>query len=58
MGRRAGVVESGENTRWTPFFNQVAHNLIVEVLDRSPLNLFPDVFLLFSFEGEFNEDLL
>jgi len=58
MGRRAGVVESGENTRRTTFFDQVAHNLIVEVLDWSPLNLLPDVFLLFSLEGEFDEDLL
>ena len=58
MGRRAGVVESGENTRRATFFDQVAHDLIVEVLDWSPLNLLPDVFLLFSLEGEFDENLL
>jgi len=58
MGRRTGIVESGEDTRRATFFDQVAHNLIVEVLDRSPLDLLPDVFLLFSLEGEFDEDLL
>jgi hypothetical protein len=58
MGCRAGVVESGENTRWATFFDQVAHDLVVEVLDRSPLDLLPDVFLLFSLEGELDEDLL
>lgn len=58
MGCRAGVVESSENTRRTTFFDQVAHNLVVEVLDRSPLDLFPDIFLLFSLESKFYEDLL
>ena len=58
MGRRAGIVEGGENSRWTTLFDQVAHDLVVEVLDRSPLDLLPDVFLLFSLEGEFDEDLL
>ena len=58
MCRRTGVVESGENPRWATLFDQVAHDLVVEVLDRSPLDLLPDVFLLFSLEGEFDEDLL
>ena len=58
MGRRASVVESGEDARRTTFFYKVAHNLVVEILDWSPLNLLPDVFLLFSLEGEFDEDLL
>ena len=58
MRRGTGVVESGENTRWATFFDQVAHDLVVEVLDRSPLDLLPDIFLLFSLEGQFDEDLL
>ena len=58
MGCRAGVIEGRENPRWAAFFNQVTHDLVVEILDRGPLNFFPNVFLLFSLEGEFNKDLL
>ena len=58
MGCRAGVVEGGKNARRTTFFDQVAHDLVVEVLDWIPLDLFPNVLLLFSLESEFDEDLL
>lgn len=58
MGCCAGVVEGCENPRWATFFDQVAHDLVVEILDRGPLNLFPNVFLLFGLEGELDEDLL
>lgn len=55
---RAGVVEGCENPRRTTFFNQVAHDLVVEILDRGPLNFLPNVFLLFGLESELDEDLL
>ena len=58
MGRRAGIVEGGKNPRWATFFDQVAYDLIVEILNRSPLDFLPNVFFLFSLEGEFDEDLL
>ena len=58
MGCRAGVVEGCKNARWTAFFDQVAYDLVVEILDRGPLNFFPNVFLLFGFESELDEDLL
>ena len=58
MGCRACVVEGCENTRRTTFFDQVAHDLVVEVLDWIPLDLLPNVLLLFSLESEFDENLL
>ena len=58
MGRRAGVIEGCENARWATFFYQVAHNLVVEILDWGPLNFFPNVFFLFSLESELDKDLL
>lgn len=58
MGCRAGVVEGSENARWATFFDQVANDLVVKVVNRSPLDLLPNVFLLFSLEGELDEDLL
>ena len=58
MSCRAGIVEGGEDAGWATFFDQVAHDLIVEVLDRGPLDLFPNVFFLLGLEGEFDEDLL
>ena len=58
VGGRASIVEGGEDTRRTSFLNEVAHNLVVEVLDRCPLDLFSDVFFLFRLQCQFNEDLL
>lgn len=58
MGCRASVVEGGKNARWATFFDQIADDLVVEVLDRSPLDLLSNVFLLLSLESEFDKDLL
>ena len=46
----ASVVESGEDTRGSSFFDEIAYNLVVKVLDGSPFNLFADVFLLLGLE--------
>lgn len=39
-------------------FNQIADNLIVEVIDVGPRNAFALVLLLFLLQNEFNEKLL
>ena len=52
------VVQGGEDTGRTAFFDKVAHNLVVEVLDRRPLDLLADVLLLLRLEGKLDEDLL
>ena len=54
----ASVVESREDAGWSSFFDKIAYNLIVEVFDGGPFDLFADVFFLFGFEGQLDEDLL
>lgn len=58
MGRRTSIVKRCEDTRWSTFFNEVTDDLVIEVLDWCPLDLFSDVFFLFRFQCKFNEDLL
>lgn len=58
MCSRRCVIEGGEDARWAALLDEVAHNLVVEVLDRRPLDLFCSILLLFCFEGELDEDLL
>ena len=53
-----GIIECREYSWGATFFNEVAYNLVIEVFDRVPFYLFPDIFLLFSLEGQFNKDLL
>lgn len=52
------VVECSEDSWRTAFFDEVTDDLVVEVLDRVPFDLFADVFFLLSFQGELDEDLL
>jgi hypothetical protein len=52
------VIESGKYARRTTFLYKVAYNLVVEIFDRCPGNLFSNILLLFGFQGQFNEDLL
>lgn len=58
MSSRACVVQGSKDPWRSALFYQVAHNLIVEVLDGGPFNLLADVFLLFGLQGQFDEDLL
>jgi hypothetical protein len=79
VGRRARVVEGGENARRAFLFDKFADDLVVEELDGRPFYLQKDsvsiarrvaqilstgshpftiVFLLFSFQRQFDEDLL
>jgi len=54
----ADIIEKREKTRRILTFDKIAHDLIVEELDRSPLNTFSDVLFLFFLEGLLNEVLL
>jgi len=58
MGCCASVVERGEDPRRTTFFDEVAYDFVVEILDGRPFDLFADVFFLLSFESKLDEDLL
>ena len=58
MRRCAGIIKRRKDARGLSFFNKVAYNLVVEVLDGRPLDLFPDVFFLLRLEGKLDEDLL
>jgi len=58
VGRGDGVVERGKDARRPLLFNQVADNLVVEVIDRRPLDLLADVLLLLRLERELDKDLL
>jgi len=53
-----GIVQSREDSRWSLFFNEVAHNLVVKILDRIPLNLFSNIFFLLGLQCQLDEDLL
>lgn len=54
----AYIVEHAEYTRRILLFDQVAHDLVVEEFNGSPLNALLHIFLLFQFECQLNEDLL
>ena len=58
MRSGAGVIESSEDAWRAPLLNEIADNLIVEVLDWRPLDLLADVLLLLRLESELDEDLL
>ena len=55
---RASIIQSCENP-WRSFlFYQLTHNLIVEIIDGRPLNLFPCILFLLRLQSQLNEDLL
>ena len=58
MRSGAGVIESSEDAWRAPLLDEIADNLIVEVLDWRPLDLLADVLLLLRLKGELDEDLL
>ena len=58
MGGRTGVVQGSKDSRRTTLFDKVTYDLVVEVLDGRPFDLFPDVLFLLCLQGKFNEDLL
>jgi hypothetical protein len=58
MGRSCSVIQSGENSGWAAFFDEIAHNLVVKVLDGGPLDLLANILFLFGLQGKLYEDLL
>ena len=58
VGGRASVVQRGKDAWGPAFLDEVADDLVVEVLDGRPLDLLADVLLLLGLEGELDEDLL
>ena len=52
------VIEGSKNTRWPLVFNQRAYHLVIKVFDRRPLDLLASIFVLFSLQGQLDEDLL
>jgi hypothetical protein len=52
------VIEGCKDSRRPSLFDEVADDLVIEIFDRCPFDLFTDVFFLFSFERQLDEDLL
>lgn len=56
MRRCTRVVEGGKDARRALLFDEVADDLVVEVLDRGPLDLLAHVLFLLGLERELDED--
>eukprot|EP00051_Salpingoeca_urceolata_P021426 m.336288 g.336288 ORF g.336288 m.336288 type:complete len:561 (-) comp19795_c1_seq2:119-1801(-) len=52
------IVQKAHDARWSLFFDQIAHNLVVKVLNRRPLDAFCNILFLLSLECKLDEDLL
>lgn len=58
MCSRASVIECSKDARRSALFDEVTHNLVVEVFDWCPLDLLANVLFLLALQGELDEDLL
>ena len=58
MGGGDGIVESGKDTGRSLFFNEIADDFVVKVVDWCPFDLFSGVLFLFRLESELDENLL
>ena len=58
VGSCARVIEGGKYARRPAFFDKITDDLVIEVLDGGPFNLFAYIFLLFGLQSELNENLL
>lgn len=58
MSSGTGIVECCEDAGRSLFFNEVAHNFVVEELDRCPLDLFSVILFLLPLQSQLDEDLL
>jgi hypothetical protein len=43
----ASVVEGSKNSRRAAFLDKIAYDLVVEIFDRCPFDLLPNILLLF-----------
>jgi len=55
---KRNVIKYIENARRVFSFDEVAHDLVVKVLDRSPLDTLMVVLFLFGLESQLDEELL
>lgn len=58
MGSGDGIVESGKDTGRSLFFDEIADDFVVKVVDWCPFDLFSSVLFLFRLESELDENLL
>ena len=58
MSGSACVIQSREDAWRATFLDEVAYDLVIEVLDRRPLDLFSDILFLFRLESELDKNLL
>lgn len=58
MGGGTCIVKSGKDSWGSTLLDEITDNLVVEVFDWCPFDLFPHVLLLLRLECKLNEDLL
>ena len=58
MSSRAGIIECSEDPRGTTLFDEIADDLVIEILNGRPFDLLPNVLLLLRLECQLDEDLL
>jgi hypothetical protein len=58
VGSGDGIVESGKDTGRSLFFDEIADDFVVKVVDWCPFDLFSSVLFLFRLESELDENLL
>ena len=54
----ASIVQRRKNARRSTLFDEIAHDLVVEVFDGCPFDLLPNIFLLLRLQSKLNENLL
>ena len=58
MRSGASVVECGKNPWGLALLNEITDDFVIEVVDRRPFDLLPDVFFLLGLECQLDKDLL
>ena len=58
MCSRTSIVQCRKNARRSTLLDEIAHDLVVEIFDRCPFDLLPDIFLLLRLQSKFDENLL
>jgi len=53
-----GIVESGKDTGGSLFFDEIADDFVIKVVDWCPFDLFSGILFLFCLESELDENLL
>ena len=58
MRSSTSIIESCKDAWRSTFLDEVTYDLVIEIFDGRPLNLFANVLLLFGLECEFDKNLL